>query len=310
MAYRWCSAIAEAAERLHLAPNVMHKPHEIKTGVPDFFISLAIAFRLAGPENGWIEGTRLTHMPHHHQVFNGAFSSDDDDIIADAACAWIVGDLKPTESYALHFAKRVDNPRPFSPRLRQVAIRVIEVTGPKELDGWDSVIVRLFNHLNISVDELDTPYGVWQGLLVDVIRSPAGKNLSSHYWDSMGKLISPTEMYTGDRNFQVRDEDVMKLLKEAKDWEKLEIWMVIVWESLPKQTFDLEDIKHATLELLSSRPSALQRFKDLPRRVPDGARAILIEVLDEARAETLSYVSVHSFLFLSVLTPPFTPPAN
>jgi cyanophycinase-like exopeptidase len=68
-------------------------------------------------------------------AFEVAFSSNDDEVIADAVTIWIIGgDQAPLGSFASYFAKRVESNSPFSPRLRQVAIRAIELTWRRELE--------------------------------------------------------------------------------------------------------------------------------------------------------------------------------
>ena len=312
LAYQWCSAISEVAERLGLGVTdntfyIHNNPQgPISRGFPNFRIPLEIAFRLVGPAYNEV---RLNHTSHHDRIFEAAFSSDDDEVIADAACAWAVGYTRPTGSCARYFAKRVENPIPFSPRLRQVAIRAIENSWPTELIGSGSEVVRLLNRLDADVDDLHHE-DRWRTLLVDVIRSPKGENLASHYWHLLSELVS-TWPYSG--SFQMRDVETMESFKEAGDWEKLEVWLLIVWGSLSRHPFEPEkEVGDATLKLLSLRPSALQSFKILAGLLPWGLSSRLTEVLHQARAERLcsepqhlQYVSVRSSLFLSVLTSSF-----
>jgi hypothetical protein len=124
--------------------------------------------------------------------------------------------------------------------------------------------------------------------LVGVIRSPTGfESLSSHYWRLLGKLASTTIF----RGFTLRDMEVMRSLEEAEDWEKLEVWMVVVWMFLPIQTPEtMEDIEQVTLKLSLRQPSALQRFEDLCERDAiwtqyNGPK--LRGICDQARAEQL-----------------------
>ena len=351
IAYQWCSAISEVAGQIGLDVTRTTRPYEadhvLSDGLPqvgsnsgpphldnashirdrlrgpasgeylDFRTPLEVAFRLVGSANDVVYPVRLNRTSHPDRVFEAAFSSDDDEVIADAACAWITWDSRPTGSCARYFSKRVGNLRPFLPRLRRVAIHAIERSGSTELTASGLEVVRLLDRLDAGVGDLDYG-GAWQKLLVDVIRSPVGENLSSHYWRLLGELES-TEVCLRGVSFETRDVGMMRSFEEAQDWEKLEVWMMVGWKTLhvwPELTPELlKDIKDVTLKLLLSRPPALQSFERLLAGVlPVGTGARLVEVLDKARAgrlpselQHLPYVSIHPSLFLSVLTLPFLP---
>ena len=57
----------------------------------------------------------------------------------------------------------------------------------------------------------------------------------------------------------------MRTLRKAEDWERLEVWMLVMWKSLLRRSEpeSMEDIRWVTRGLLSQRPSALQRFEDV-----------------------------------------------
>ena len=97
----------------------------------------------------------------------------------------------------------------------------------------------------------------------------------------------------------MRDMELVRLLEEGEHWEKLEVWMVIAWQSLgygfmedtePREgtepgeqtesgevagsgentdpeedaeSMDVEELEQVTLKLLLRRPSTLSRFEDL-----------------------------------------------
>ena len=316
MAYSWCSAISEVSRRPGGAFIIDNLDPYLQD--PNFFAPLKVAFRLVGPANNWGKGTHTIHTPHHDRVLKDAFSSDDDEVIADAACAWIVCNPRPTGSCAHSFTNRVGTPRSFPPRLRQVAIRVIGEVGLTELIGSGEEVVRLLNRLDTCAGDLHHR-GRWLKLLFNVIRSTTDETLSSHYWCLLDELASAEFSLSGS---EVRDVETTRLLegaedweelevmrspKGAKDWEKLEVWMVIVWRILPEpMPGSMGDIGSVTLELLLSRPSALQRFeKLLADALPRKTKAQLGEVLDQARVGRLAseaqhppYVSVHPSLLL------------
>ena len=197
-----------------------------------------------------------------------------------------------------------------------MAIRAVEENGLTELTGSGSEVVRLLNRLDLDPGVRGSYRLLW--VLLGAIRSTTGRDLAPHWWRFVGEMVWALGYYS-EAGFEIRDMGVMRSLKQVEDWEKLEVWMVIVWRSLsawPELAPELvEDIGGVTLKVLLSRPSALWRFEKLSKHVcPDSARARLVGVLDRARVETLAlkaqhppYVSVHPSLFLSVLTPSFFP---
>ena len=315
MAYQWCSAISKAAGQFgldgtdsdSLICDRLRYPGRYPGSSLDFRIPLEIAFRLFGLANGKVD---LTHTSHHNKIFEVAFSSDNDDIIADAACAWIIGRSKPNDSCAGKFSKRVENLSDFSPRLRQVAICALGENGTTELDRSGLDVVRLMNRVEACVDDFldERP---WAMLLMDVIRSPVSEHLSPHHWRLLDELQSKGKVF----GFKMRDVEVMRSLEGAGDWEKLEIWIAILWFSLTldEATPELvEEIGEVTLRLISSQPSALHKFENLPERVgPVSVWTRLKEVLGQAQAQQPPYVSVYLSLFNSLFLPhPSFLPAN
>jgi hypothetical protein len=227
-------------------------------------IILEIGFRLARPDHR--PALHLTHTPHHEWMFKVAFSSDDDEVIADAVNVWVTGgDQTPPDSFVCYLAAFVGRKRPFSPRLRQAAIRAIEPIKHSVLEVSGLETIRLLNRLNVHLDEM-VDKCVWARLLAKVICLPAGsESLSPHYWRLLEKLALAT-------NFSItpglQSVEVMRSLEEAGDWERLEVWTVVVWQSLsqPMPAPTMEDVERVTLKLLSQRPSAPLRFETLCKR--------------------------------------------
>lgn len=245
---------------------------------------LEVGFRLTAP--GHDQPSPHPNRPHHEQIFKIPFSSYDDETIADAVYAWIAnGDhTQPTSQSFVHYlSERMGRDEPFSPRLRQTSIHGIERTWRSEVEVSGLEAIRLLNRLEVNVDDV-VDHRRWVRLLVGVIRSPMGlESLSSHYWRLLDKLVLAGVVGV---DFVPRDAEVMGSLEEAEDWEKLEVWMVIVWESA--EWFRLTGgVKPATLKLFSQRPSALPRFERIfetgPLRV--GAAVELRRVCHKARAE-------------------------
>ena len=149
---------------------------------------------------------------------------------------------------------------PLSQELQQLIIHVIESTwnsGP-----WESgpETVCLLNCLNADMNDLSRRQ--LECLLRHVICGPGGLKLYSHYWSLLDRLV----VVEGNNwHLESGDWNVMRALWEAEDWEKLEDWMLVVWKWLfwyatPEL---MEDIQQVTLDLLSQRPSALQRFENI-----------------------------------------------
>ena len=271
---------------------------------------LEIGFRLVTPSR---DQQFLKHTSHHIQVFEIAFSSIYDGVVADAVSIWIAGlRIFPPCSCIYYITKRMERGTPFSPRLRRVSIQAIEHTYISlELETSVSETVRLLNHLDVSVVDIKDE-GAWVRLLVGVICLPAGQtSLSSHYWHLLGRLAVDKRIHSDLLSLL----KVMRLLEKAGNWEKLEIWMVVLWMSVGFSTSPsmMEEIEQVTLKLVSQRASALPRFEDLcvQKSVYPSHQAEFQRTCDQARAEQLPsespprrYVSIPPARCLSVLMPP------
>lgn len=265
-------------------------------------VTLEIGFRLVAPDPNPIWDSDQPALcsngtSHHDWVFKTAFSSHDEEVIADAACAWNTGPGRlPFTSYVHYFIKRVERDTPFSPRLRRVSISAIECT-LGELEGSALEVVRLLDRLNVDVDDMKDKTA-WVSLLIDVMYSLGGpKSLSSHYWDLLDRLASFAQLH---QDYGPWAMEVMGLLEEAEDWEKLETWAVIVWQS--RWTESIEDVGQVTRKLLSQRPSALPRFEDMREVWRVGKKmGDLRQICDQARTEQSSSESPHrTSLFILV----------
>jgi len=152
----------------------------------------------------------LNHTSHHEWVLETAFSSDDDEVIADAVCVWIVGgDSSPPGSCARHLARRMESGTPFSPRLQQASIRAIQHIWPNELKVAGLDTVRWLNRLNVNVGDM-VDQERWARLLVGVIHFPTGpESLSSRYWCLLDKLVVASKLVLP---LEQRDAEVMRSL--------------------------------------------------------------------------------------------------
>ena len=277
-------------------------------------VILEIGFRLIGPGHD-VSALRLSHTSHHWQVFGVGFSSYDDEVIADTVSAWIVdGDSAPDGLFMHYFTKRVERSAPFSPRLRQASIHAIEsiMHNVPEVSTLESI--HLLNHLNVDVGDM-MDKRVWVRLLAGVMCLPVGlESLSPHYWCLLDKLPLAAA-FSGTLGLQ--SVEVMRSLEEAEDWEKLEIWMAVVWQSLPYSTPTpmMEEVEQVSLKLLLQQPPALLRFETLcvQGSLYDSHKTKLQAICDQAQMEQLPlesppslYVFVHPTLYLPNLIPPYS----
>ena len=224
-------------------------------------IMLEVGFRLAGIGAGF-EGIDPNNTPHHKWIFETAFSSDDDKVVADAVRMWIATTSRtPLGQFAHHFTKRLERGRPLSEGLRQLIMDVVERIWDNE--PWESgpETVRLLNCLGADLDGLQERTRAY--LLSHVMCGPGGLELSLHYWRLVDR-VADGETYLG---IDSSDWDIMRALREVEEWEKLELWMSAMWKQLllcsePESAIP-EDIRQVTLELLSQRPLALLKFKNI-----------------------------------------------
>ena len=288
IAYEWCSAISGVVRPrsrfrslCRFQPRITFPTRGLSSNVewtssfvrpdPDLLllIILEVGFRLVMPGRDQ-PAFHLDHTPHHDLVFKGAFSSGDDDIIADGVCAWVAdSNHMPAGSCVHYLTERIQKDTPFSPRLRRMCIHLIERMWRSKL--WVSELenIGLLNRLDVGVGEVECKH-VWGGLLADVVHSPAGRDgLSIHYWRLLERF--PWE-WLCFRKFRPRAAKLVKSLKKAEDWEKLEAWLATAWrfdaywygnEDKCAANPGLERLEKATLKHLLRRPLALPKFEGL-----------------------------------------------
>ena len=255
--------------------NTLHPAHGSPQGpIPGASVglllkTLEVGFHLPGSSISQ-SAPQSNHPAHHEWMFRTAFSSDDDEVLADAMCAWIVGDDRTSPGSCVHYlTERMGRNTPFSLRLRRLSICAIERVWNRELEGAELETVHLLNHLDVGVDDMESK-DEWAQMLRAVLRSPRGlEDLTFHYWVLLDKLLSAGVL---GKSSTSEDIEVMNLLEGTGAWEKLEVWLAIVWQTLPESssryrsvTGLAEGAKNATRKLLSQRPSALSRFDNLCR---------------------------------------------
>ena len=265
MAYRWCSAISEKMRE--------HGGDELTSGGRPrlqysnnyarlLSNSLAIAFRHIGSRTTF-SPIRLPHTHHHEWMLDAIFTTEDDDLIADAVYVWIVDrEVTPPGSCTRRLLKLTERGQPFSPRLRSTILLAVERLRDSELKAAGLEFVYLLNNLKVGVDDMGGENWKLVELVIYVLRSPIGLSyLSSHYWLLLRNLISMGP--DPRRSFYSGRDMVMKSLEETQDWDKLETWVLHVWWSAKSFCPRKEDIERITLTLFRQRPSAIPKFEDL-----------------------------------------------
>jgi len=281
-------------------------------------VSLKILFRAAGP------GYHLPtfglvvppgYAPHSDQLFEAIFSHADDEVIADAVCTWIENyNTAPPGSFVRYLTKRLEKGEALSRRLQWASTTAIGCIGFEELKVSELETICLLNRLEVDMD--DVVVSRWKPLLTRAIRSTTGREcLSFRHWPLLGKVLD-SDVWVDPRS---RDVEVMKLLEEAKDWEKLEIWMRAFWgmwwgvcPGFNEPALDLQDVEETSVKLLLHRPSAIPRFEDLSRwNYEPKDKDMLRRICDRARTKHLPsesplplYASVFTAQRLSILIPP------
>jgi hypothetical protein len=287
MAYQWCSVISE---------NMRTPERDGDAFLGLFYTALAIGFRQIGPDH--TSDTRLACASHHDLIFEIAFASEDDEIIADAISVWVVDPLvTPPGSSTRRLAKLIGRERPLSLRLRQTIVRSIQRHWLTELEAAGFEFVVLLNHLEVDVEDtsesIDRLY--WVSLLAGVLGSLEGqKRLSFHYWILLGNLISMGARLP--RRSPNQDVEIMRSLEDSGDWEKLEPWLLTIWGSwYTREAIPMEDIERATLKLFSQRSTTIRRFEDVYAQTPAPYASLFRvygdqfrRIRDKARAESSS----------------------
>jgi len=310
IAYQWCVAIADAATKLEeghtqQAPYQLRPRYQSPDSLPStnsenyfalvgcpyppdpgypilgdytrlLFIALEIGFRQVVPRSDTLQHPQ---PPSYDWILNTAFSSNDDDIIADAMSILIA---KPIQSTSLlrYFSKRFEQGAPISQRLLRVSADAIESASNAGLVESGLEVIHFLNQLDIGEVEVTTPTR-WAMLLVWLIRSVMEPwTLSRNYWSFLGKEAStngsPVVFVEGDL-------EVIGILEAAGKWEELGVWMMVLWLSREADEIDGKSvgrIKEATRRLLLHWPSVLPRFEALSndRKLLPAHRYLLEEV--------------------------------
>ena len=204
--------------------------------------------------------------------------------IEGALHVWASGGHLPTLGSCARYLGGVVNGHHIPPELRVLLIRAVGSMEYEDLERAGlEVIVDVLSDLDLRSDDMCLG-GRWPSLLKPLIRSQCGRErLPLRYWHLLEALVmddvEPPMMLCQP------DVDAMRALEASQDWEKLEVWMRVVWISRLDGWFPpvpiAEDIERVTLSLFQRRPSALSGFACM--KIPfDRSRACL---LDSRKAE-------------------------
>jgi len=260
MTYEWCSTICENRESF----EDWERP---------LLVCLEIGFRHLDFQSSYIEDP-LTHTEHHRGLVDVVFKTQESEVIADLLHAWtaiyeynysgwVCGLLGfcPAHLVSLH------NLVPFSPRLRRLIIRTIELVGYKGFEGVGvERFIELLNHLHLTAEDMDIE-SRWAGLFLETFQTPEGaQRLSDRYLEL---LVELTISYPWIRRRPpAYNPQITAFLAEAQEWSKLEYWIGIVWMTWPPGTGGEtgEGLDDSTLLLFSQRPGAVQKLEQWMER--------------------------------------------
>ena len=254
IAYEWCSLICENRESLEdwQSPSLD-------------LVCLEIGFRHLDSRRHSIEAT-IAHTEHHRGLVDVVFKSQQSEVIADLLRAWTAEGKHHEPAHTLlglcagHLVG-LHNLVPFSPRLRQLIIRSVELIGYKGFEGVGvERFVELLNDLRVTAEDVDDVIG-WARLLLDTIQSPEGTQYLSHwYWEFLVEFAVPNSRWL---KLDLADGlKIMITLTKAEEWSKLECWMAIVWMLLPEGVDPGEqDLGHSMTLLFRQRPRAVQKLE-------------------------------------------------
>ena len=276
MAYEWCSVICENRQSLEDWESLV-------------LYSLEIGFRHFDPEDWRISGN-FTHTEHHRELVEVVFKRKESEAIADLLQAWTMRGIADNQGDALlgicagHLVD-LHSLTPLSPRLRRLVIRSI---GFIRYKGFEEVgvgkFIDLVNHLHVDVEDVGTGFK-WILILLDTIKSPEGaRGLSIQSWELLVELATTTVWSPGLRErIPTYTSQVMAPLLKAREWDKLECWIGVVWMTWPLETdATMEDVEHAMILLFHQRPGAVQKLtqwmerwsKERSKEVPEAFKRI------------------------------------
>ena len=151
---------------------------------------------------------------------------------------------------------------PFSPRLRRLVIRSVELIGYGNFEGVGvERFVELLNHLHVTVEDMDHQ-SKWLELLLETLQTPErAQHLSYWYWELLVELATSEQLLS--TSGAAYYPEITAFLTEAQEWNKLECWMGTVWTLWSPEADGIteEDLCHSIHLLFLKRPGAFQKLK-------------------------------------------------
>ena len=180
--------------------------------------------------------------------------------IADLLHAWTIG-------YSLQVPPDTCTERliclhslvPFSPRLRRLVIRSVELIGYEGFEGVEMErLVELLDDLHVTTEDTDDD-SEWLWLLLEALRTSEGiERLSHWYWELLVELaLFWSQPLTNDFTY---NPQVITFLTEAQEWTKLEFWMGTVCILWPLEADRITE-GNLILPLFRQRPGAFEKLK-------------------------------------------------
>ena len=256
--YKWCSVIYENRQSLDDWERLL-------------LVCLEIGFRHLDPRPQCIEAI-LTHTEHHKGLADVVLKSQESEVIADLLHAWTAENVSHEPARALlcscigHLVG-LHNLVSFPPRLRRLVIRSVEVIGYKGFEGVGvERFVGLLNFLHVTVKDINHEFR-WPRLLLDTIQTSEGtRRLSHSYWELLVELAISLPPYLRDE--LAYSSQIMRLLTEAQECNKLECWIGIVWMLWPLGAGGMTegDLGHSVLHLFRQQPGAVQKLEQWMER--------------------------------------------
>ena len=278
IAYDWCSMIYENRQSLRDWKSLL-------------LTCLEIGFRHLDPQD-WSTPRTLTHPEHHVEVADVVFGTQNSESIADLLHAWNIG-RSPYISLGTCTERLVclHDLVPFSPRLRQLLIRSVELIGYGEFERVGVArLVGLLDYLHIG--RWDVMHSDrWSSFLLDTLRTSEGIQLLSHwYWELLVEfaITWPPEV--------TYNPQIMTSLVEAQEWRKLECWIATVWIAWPPEADGIteEDLGSSTLLLFQQRPGAFRKLEQWmeewsqihDKNIPEAFQRICKQAPEAAQRDT------------------------
>jgi len=199
--------------------------------------------------------------------------------IEGALHVWALGGRSPPLGSCAGYLCGITKCHEISPELRVLLVRALGSMEYEDLErvGLD-IVVDALSDLNLRFGDVCMG-GRWPLLLKPLIRSQCGRErLPLRYWHLVeGLIMDDAEPRT---ILCQPDVDAMRALEASQYWEKLEVWMRILWISRLDGWFPpvpiAEDIERVTLSLFQRRPSALSGFACM--KIPIGrSRSCLLD---------------------------------